>query len=37
MKCTFIVQTRVGKHLDPIEFLAFPVDEKLCVAKHLEE
>ena len=38
VKCTFIVQTRVGKrHLDPIEFLAFPEDEKLRVVKHLEE
>ena len=42
LKCTFVItekvkQSRVGTHLKPVEFLAYPEDEKLCVIKHLQE
>lgn len=42
LKCTFVItekvkQSRVGTHLKPVEFLAYPEDEKLCVVKHLQE
>ena len=42
LKCTFVItekvkQSRVGTHLKPVEFLAYPADEKLCVIKHLNE
>ena len=35
-KCVFTVdillkQSRKGKHLAPLEFLAFPQNEKLCI------
>ena len=35
LKCTFVItekvkQSRVGTHLKPVEFLAYPEDEKLC-------
>ena len=41
-KCTFVItekvkQSRVGTHLKPVEFLAYPDEEKLCVVKHLQE
>ena len=43
-KCTFLItekvkQSRVGTHLKPVEFLAYPENEKLCVIriKHLQE
>ena len=32
-----VKQSRVGTHLKPVEFLAYPEDEKLCVIKHLRE
>ena len=32
-----VKQSRVGTHLKPAEFLAYPEDEKLCVIKHLQE
>ena len=42
LKCTFVItekvkQSRVGTHLKPVEFLAYPEDDKLCVIKHLQE
>ena len=42
LRCTFVItekvkQSRVGTHLKPVEFLAYPEDEKLCVIKHLQE
>ena len=42
LKCTFVItekvkQSRVGTHLKPVEFLAYPEDEKLSVIKHLQE
>ena len=42
LKCIFVItekvkQSRVGTHLKPVEFLAYPEDEKLCVIKHLQE
>jgi len=42
LKCIFVItekvkQSRVGTHLKPVEFLAYPDDEKLCVIKHLQE
>ena len=42
LKCTFVItekvkQSRVGTHLKPVEFLAYPEDEKLRVTKHLQE
>lgn len=43
LKCTFVItekvikQSRVGTHLKPVEFLAYPEDEKLCIIKHLQE
>jgi len=42
LKCTFVItekvkQSRVGTHLKPVEFLAYPDEEKLCVVKHLQE
>lgn len=30
-------QSRPGKHLEPIELLAFKEDKKLCVMEHLTE
>ena len=41
-KCTFVntekvEQSHVGTHLKPIEFLAYPEDQKLCVIKHFQE
>ena len=30
-------QTKPGRHLDPIELLAFPEDKELCVVQHLRE
>ena len=41
-KCTFVItekvkQSRVGTHLKPVEFLAYPEEEKLCVIKLLQE
>ena len=41
LKCIFVItekvkQSRVGTHLKPVEFLAYPEDEKLCVIKHLQ-
>ena len=41
-KCTFVntekvKQSHVGTHLKPIEFLAYPEDQKLCVIKHFQE
>ena len=41
-KCVFTVdvllkQSRKGKHLAPLEFLAFPQNEKLCILSVLKE
>ena len=41
-KCVFTVdvllkQSRKGKHLAPLEFLAFPQNEKLCIVSVLKE
>ena len=41
-KCVFTVyvllkQSRKGKHLAPLEFLAFPQNEKLCIVSVLNE
>ena len=30
-------QTKPGRHLEPIELLAFPEDKELCVVQHLRE
>ena len=30
-------QTKPGKHLEPVELLAFQEDKELCVAQHLRE
>ena len=30
-------QTKSGRHLEPIELLAFPEDKELCVLQHLKE
>ncbi|KAK2548210.1 hypothetical protein P5673_031677 [Acropora cervicornis] len=30
-------QTKPGRHLEPIELLAFPADRELCVVQHLRE
>ena len=30
-------QTKPGRHLEPIELLAFPEDKELCVLQHLTE
>ena len=30
-------QTKPGRHLEPIELLAFPEDKELCVGQHLRE
>ena len=42
LKCTFVItekvkQSRVGTHLKPVEFLAYPEGEQLCVVKHLQD
>ena len=42
LKCTFAITNKVkrslvGTHLKPVEFLAYPEDEKLCVIRHLQE
>jgi len=38
LKCTEKVkQSRVGTHLKPVEFLAYPEDKKLCVTNHSQE
>ena len=42
LKCTFAItekikQSHVGTHLEPVEFLPYPEDEKLHVIKHLLE
>jgi len=34
---SFQSKIRVGTHLKPVEFLAYPENEKLCVIKHLQE
>ena len=41
-KCVFTVdvllkQSRKGKHLAPLEFLAFPHNEKVCIVSVLKE
>ena len=40
-KVTFVVtetlkHTRVGSHQKPLEFLAYPIDQKLCIVTHLK-
>ena len=41
-KCVFKVtnkvkQTRLGTHITPLQYLAYPNDDKLCVVTHLKE
>ena len=41
-KCVFIVankikQSRVGKHIKPLEFLGYPQDKTVCVLTHIRE
>lgn len=32
-----VKQTRPGKHINPLEFIAYPNEENLCVVSHLNE
>lgn len=32
-----VKQTRPGKHINPLEFIAYPSEESLCVVSHLNE
>ena len=41
-KCIFqitdkVKQTRIGTHIPPLSFLAYPKDKKLCIISHLQE
>ena len=41
-KCIFqitdkVKQTRVGTHIPPLSFVAYPKDKKLCIIFHLQE
>ena len=41
-KCIFYItdkvkQTRIGTHIPPLSFVAYPKDKKLCIISHLQE
>ena len=41
-KCIFqitdkVKQTRIGTHIPPLSFVAYPKDKKLCIISHLQE
>ena len=41
-KCIFhitdkVKQTRIGTHIPPLSFVAYPEDKKLCIISHLQE
>ena len=32
-----VKQTRVGFHIEPLQFIRYPLDQKICIVSHLDE